>query len=130
MKHRLMDLLACPVEKGWPLKMEIIEEETDERELELPIVNDETQVVCRYYCNYKNYVLVNVNEKGEEVPKPLDEIKKHVTLEDCKKCFKIEIKKGMLYCPKDSTHTYKIKDGIPIMLTPDQIKEIYGGKLD
>ncbi|MHA1303670.1 MAG: Trm112 family protein, partial [Candidatus Heimdallarchaeaceae archaeon] len=39
MKHRLMDLLACPVEKGWPLKLEILKESKEKEELDIPLVN-------------------------------------------------------------------------------------------
>ncbi|MHA1116286.1 MAG: Trm112 family protein [Candidatus Heimdallarchaeaceae archaeon] len=129
MKHRLLDLLACPVEKGWPLKLKIQNEEPEEEELDIPVVCDETQVVCKYYCNFKNYLLV-VDSGSEERFKPIDEIKKHVTVEDCKNCFQVDITQGLLYCPVDEEHVYKIKDGIPIMLTKEQIDEIYGGKIE
>jgi len=124
-----MDLLACPVEKGWPLKLEILKESKEKEELDIPLVNNETQVVCRYYCNYKKYKLVEIKGKKEQL-KSLEEIKKHVTVEDCKNCFQVEVEEGNLYCPEDSKHVYKIKEGIPIMLTPEQIQEIYGGKVD
>jgi len=127
MKHRLMDLLACPLDKKWPLKLEIIEEEKESEEIPLPEENPQTKVICNYYCNFKNVLLVEISKDGSEEIKTSDEIAKTVTLNDCKNCFQIEIEKGTLYCPdSDESHSYNIKEGIPIMLTPEQIEEIYG----
>ncbi len=127
MKHRLMDLLACPLDKKWPLKLEIIEEKKEIEEILLPVENPQTKVICNYYCNFKNALLVKISKDGSEEIKASDEIAKSVTLDDCKECFQIEIQKGTLHCPNsEKSHSYNIKEGIPIMLTPEQIKEIYG----
>ena len=127
MKHRLMDLLACPLDKKWPLKLEIIEEEKETEEIPLPAENPQTKVICNYFCNFKNILLVNTKEDGSEEVKTSEEIAKTVSLSDCKECFQIEIQKGILHCPDENkSHSYNIKEGIPIMLTPEQIKEIYG----
>ncbi len=128
MKHRLMDLLACPIDKSWPLKLEINEEEMISEEIQLPMKNEQTEVICNFYCNYKQFQLVEINDSGEETVKLGDDIKKNVTMEDCKKCFQIEIISGKLYCPEDENHQYDIKESIPIMLTEQQLKEIYGRK--
>ncbi|MCG3215150.1 MAG: hypothetical protein KAS63_00385 [Candidatus Heimdallarchaeota archaeon] len=129
MKHRLMDLLACPVDKEWPLKLEIIEVERESEEVPLPLENTLTKVICNYYCNYKQFTLVNIGEDGSEELKSADEIDKVVNLNDCKDCFQIEIKSGKLQCiNKEETHLYNIKDSIPIMLTPEQIEKIYGNR--
>jgi uncharacterized protein YbaR (Trm112 family) len=128
MKHRLMDLLACPLDKSWPLKLEIIEEETEEQEISLPIENKFTDVICNFYCNFKKFNLVNTQEDGSEEIKSKEEIAQHVTLNDCKSCFQIEIQSGKLYCSAKEEHIYEIKEGIPIMLSQDQIEELYGKK--
>lgn len=128
MKHRLMDLLACPLDKGWPLKLEIKEETIEDEIVSLPAENQKTKVICNFYCNYKQFMLISINGDEIEKVKPLTLIKKHVTLKDCEECFQIEIVSGTLNCPTDENHKYRIKEGIPIMLSPEQIKEIYGKK--
>ncbi len=125
MKQRLMDILACPIDKAWPLKL-TIKEESLENDIQIPEKNNETKVICRYYCNYKNYFLV---EKDHETAKSFEEIKKNVTVEDCRKCFSHEIIAGEIICPNNKNeHRYEIKESIPIMLSPSQKKEIYGKK--
>ncbi|MFW9852727.1 MAG: Trm112 family protein [Candidatus Thorarchaeota archaeon] len=128
MKYRLMDLLACPVDKAWPLKLEIEEKEEESEKIPIPIENSLTNVVCSYYCDYKKYYLVNIKEDSTEEVKEIDEIEKNVSKRDCEKCFQIEITKGKLYCSENDEHVYDIKEGIPVMLTPNQIKELYGDK--
>lgn len=128
MKYRLMDLLACPLDKDWPLKLEIIEQEKEIEPISPPNVNSKTGVVCNFYCYFKKFYLVSVNDEGVEVEKSLDSISKNVTVEDCKECFQIEIQKGRLACSKENNHVYEIKEGIPVMLTSEQLEEIYGKK--
>ena len=129
MKHRLLDLLACPLDKSWPLELEIIKEEKEQQEIPLPIANKSTNVICNFYCNFKKFVLVTILKDGSEEIKSIEEITKHVTLEDCKDCFQIEILIGNLYCSeKKEEHIYEIKEGIPIMLSQEQIEELYGKK--
>ena len=128
MKHRLMDLLACPVDKFWPLKLEIEEDSEEEEDLSLPVENSQTGVICNFYCNFKQFYLVEINKDGEELVKSKNSIGKQVTLDDCQECFKIEIQKGQILCSEDNTHIYDIKEGIPVMLTQQQIEEIYGKK--
>ena len=120
-----MDLLACPLEKAWPLELEILEEEIESETIPIPKENQQTGVICNYYCNYKHYYLVATDGEVETV-KSIQEIKENVTLDDCKECFQIEIVKGKLTCNQEAKHTYDVEDGIPIMLTPEQIREIYG----
>ena len=129
MKHRLMDLLACPIDKSWPLELEIIEEERNQEDIPIPIANKNTNVICGFYCNFKKFVLVELSEDGDEITKSKEDIGKQVTLEDCKNCFQIEIQSGKLYCSEAKyKHVYEIKEGIPIMLSQDQIEELYGRK--
>jgi uncharacterized protein YbaR (Trm112 family) len=123
-----MDLLACPVDKSWPLKLETTEEETISEEIPLPMPNEQTQVICNYYCNFKQFQLVETSDNGDEEVISIEEIKKNVTLKDCKKCFQIEIISGKIFCSADEDHQYDIKESIPVMLTEQQLKEIYGRK--
>lgn len=128
MKYRLMDLLACPLDKDWPLKLEIIEKEKEAENISIPNVNTKTKVVCNFYCAYKEFFLVEIQDDNTEIEKSVDLISETVTVADCKECFQIEIQKGSLFCSKNSSHKYEIKEGIPVMLTSEQIKEIYGKK--
>lgn len=122
-----MDLLACPLDKSWPLKLEIIEQEIEEN-VNIPNVNSKTNVVCNFYCDFKKFFLVDIDENGEERVKQQEIISKHVTVDDCSKCFQTEILKGRILCSENESHIYEIKEGIPIMLTSEQIEEIYGKK--
>lgn len=126
MKHRLMDLLACPIDKSWPLELEIEEEVEETESISLPLKNPKTGVICGFYCNYKKYMLVKTDNQGEEITKSQEEIGKTVTLDDCKKCFQIEIQSGKIQCISDENHKYAIKEGIPVMLSQEKIEEIYG----
>lgn len=128
MKYRLMDLLACPLDKDWPLKLEIIEKEMEAESISIPNVNTKTEVVCNFYCAYKEFFLVDVQDDNTETEKSVELISKTVKVADCKECFQIEIQKGSLLCSKNSSHIYEIKEGIPVMLTSEQIEEIYGKK--
>ena len=123
-----MDLLACPLDKDWPLKLEITEQDTEVEPISLPGVNTKTGVVCNFYCYFKKFYLIDVNDDGVEVEKSLEIISKSITVENCKECFQIEIQKGRLLCSKDNDHIYEIKEGIPVMLTSEQLEEIYGKK--
>ncbi|MHA1218435.1 MAG: Trm112 family protein [Candidatus Heimdallarchaeaceae archaeon] len=128
MKHRLMDLLACPIDKSWPLKLEIAEEVRTLEKISIPLQNEQTEVVCNYYCNFLQFQLIEISDNGEERIKEIDEIKKHVSLKECQECFKIEIQSGKLYCSHDENHQFDIKESIPVMLTEQQLKKIYGRK--
>jgi len=125
-KYRLLDLLACPEDKSWPLELEITEKEIESEELSLPHPNEKTEVICQYYCSFKKYFLVKNPNTDAETSKPIEEIRRNITIEDCKRCFKIEIISGKLYCNKSKEHEYEIKEGIPIMLSKEQKKELYG----
>ncbi len=127
MKHRLMDLLACPIDKSWPVKLKIEKETCEEKENLIPKANESTGVVCRYYCNFKNFFLVINDENEEEKAKEKKVIADTVTIEDCKKCFQIEIIEGTITCVKNpDEHYFEIKESIPVMLTTKQKEEIFG----
>ncbi|MCE7741637.1 MAG: hypothetical protein GOP50_04200 [Candidatus Heimdallarchaeota archaeon] len=126
MKHRLMDLLACPIDKSWPLKLEITQEVKEDEIISLPLENPDTGVICGFFCNFKQFMLVTVDGKGEEAAKSITQIKEYVNLDDCKQCFQIDILNGKIFCSEDKNHEYAIKEGIPVMLSKEKIEEIYG----
>lgn len=98
MKYRLLDILACPMCKNFPLELIVIDEVEKERkpQSKLPL--------CELYCGYKKSYIKDLNGNTP-----------------CEECFKREIVKGVLYCEKCG-RWYPIIDGIPHML-PDYIRE-------
>jgi len=99
MKYRLMDLLACPIDKNFPLKLIVLQEE--ERSIEFKHEN----VVCELYCGLKAaYVKDTI-----------------LSAEVCNRCMKMEILNGVLICSK-CNRWYPIVDEIPQLL-PDELRE-------
>ncbi len=99
MKYRLMDLLACPYCKLFPLKLIIFEKKYyGEREIDIKKIP-----FCEKYCSFYN--------KDVEVLsiKP-----------DCKECIKYEIISAMLICEK-CNRWYPVIEEIPILL-PDELR--------
>jgi len=98
MKYRLLDLLACPICKNFPLKLYVFN---------IGKVNRENKVsnkpLCELYCGYKGKYI-----------KDLDDI-------PCDECITKEIESGLLYCSKCS-RWYPIEDDIPRML-PDNLRD-------
>ena len=99
MKYRLLDLLACPICKHFPLVYYVFSEREVERS-----IGDQKKPLCELYCAYKK---VNVKEAKEELP--------------CEECFRKEIVDGLLYCPQ-CKRWYPIIDEIPRML-PDKLRK-------
>ena len=98
MKYRLLDILACPICKHFPLEHYVIEENIyGDRVLE------EEKPLCELYCGY--------------LSKEVKEIKEF----PCEECFKKEVKTGALYCP-NCGRWYPIIDEIPQML-PDELRD-------
>ncbi len=98
MKFRLMDLLACPICKKFPLELYVFETRKVERS------TDEKKPLCELYCAYnKSYI------KDLQQPPPCDE------------CYKEEIVEGLLFCPS-CKRWYPIIDEIPRML-PDNLRK-------
>lgn len=95
MKYRLLDLLACPICKNFPLELIVFEE------LESPAKFKWS--VCELYCGF-------LKRKVDEV----EEFK-------CEECFKKEVKEGLLICEK-CLRWYPIIDEIPHML-PDELRD-------
>ncbi|EZQ03825.1 MULTISPECIES: Trm112 family protein [Acidianus] len=96
MKYRLMDILACPICKDFPLDLIVF----SEREVNRTI--DQKKPFCELYCAYKKTDVKNV-------PNP-----------PCEECIRKEIVEGVLYCKKCG-RWYPISDEIPRML-PDKLR--------
>lgn len=100
MKLRLLDILACPMCKNFPLELTIIEEIEDESRT----INE---VPCELFCgNHKAFISTLKREK---------------LVEECKKCIKRIVVSGVLYCNKCG-RWYPIIDEIPRMM-PDNLRE-------
>ncbi|MCD6369362.1 MAG: Trm112 family protein [Thermoproteales archaeon] len=99
MKYRLLDLLACPYCKKFPLQLYVFEEKIyRERKLEWK------KPSCELYCGFKKEYIDNLKETPP-----------------CEECIKNEIVYGILYCEKCS-RWYPIREEIPIML-PDEYRK-------
>ncbi|MGZ5511096.1 MAG: Trm112 family protein [Nitrososphaeraceae archaeon] len=104
MKKHMLDILACPIDKNYPL--ELIELNVKDLEKEFlkennhPINNEEEQ---------KNSIKKNNRDKVNQENEIMDN-KKVIVIID-----------GILYCKKCSRF-YPIIDEIPIML-PDELRE-------
>jgi len=94
MKYRLMDLLACPICKEFPLQLKVFVE----RDVDRP----PAQVNCELYCGY--------------VQKQLSELEER----PCQACGKKEISDGILLCQR-CARWYPIMEDIPRML-PDDLR--------
>lgn len=111
LKLRLLDILACPIDKTWPLRVHIFEER-EIAEPKIPQVDETTKVVCRYYCGKNDIILTNESENTLTVTAQASKI----TYEkDCKECFSKEIVSGIIKCSKCETY-YPVIDEIPMML--------------
>jgi len=95
MKYKLMDLLACPICKHFPLELYVSKKKAKNRARVFP--------KCEDYCGYEK--------------KPVREVKSY----KCGVCSKIEIIEGMLSCPS-CKRLYLIEEEIPIML-PDELRK-------
>jgi len=90
LKYRLMDLLACPECKEFPLKLHVFET-SDYPSRKFKISR------CELYCAYQDK---NIDEKLET---------------PCDECIKYEVEGGLLVCPK-CRNWFPIYNGIPMML--------------
>jgi len=100
MKYRLMDIIACPYDKHFPLKLTIFTiNKYEKRDVKL-----RRKPACEIICQYKGKKV----DELEEIPQ-------------CEECFKYEIEYGVLYCEK-CMRWYPIIDEIPILL-PDEYRK-------
>ncbi len=98
MKYRLLDLLACPIDKTFPLKFKIIKEEKGQE-----VQRD--KIGCELYCSFKDTMLNNP---------PADWVNY------CRTCLGIIIKEAVLICPSCG-RWYPVIETIPRML-PDELR--------
>ena len=112
LKLRLLDILVCPEDKHWPLKIHIFKEKKFEKPKK-PMKDSFTDVVCKYFCGKKNILITKNNEKNE-LTLTIDSKNISYT-NDCHECFSIEVEAGLIECEKCKTY-YPIIDEIPMML--------------
>jgi len=101
MKYRLLDLLACPICKHWPLKYYVFTEtkyEYKDLKVKTPF--------CKDYCGLNIKFLQEID----------------ITKLDCAECIKKEIVDGIIICD-NCRRWYPIIEEIPIMLPDDLRKE-------
>ena len=101
MKYRLLDLLACPIDKAFPLKLIVFSEKTYERTVKI----ERDEPLCEEYCG-----LNRCSVKG----KTASEL-------GCEKCVKLEVVEGLLIC-SSCGRWYPIEDEIPSLL-PDELRD-------
>lgn len=94
MKYRLVDLLACPMCKNFPLKLTVFRHESryDPKEVRK----------CELYCAFHVGMVSELPETN------------------CLECYRFEIIDGVLQCER-CMRWYPIIDEIPIML-PDELR--------
>lgn len=92
MRYPLLNLLACPMCKNFPLKLYVIEKKTEERSYSV------SKPFCDYYCGRSEKLLTAVD---------LNSI-------DCSSCVREDILYGVLVCVNCS-RWYPIVNGIPFM---------------
>lgn len=97
MKYRLLDLLACPICKDFPLKLFLFSERS------LGEVKPPPHV-CELYCGLEGEMLSEIEERP-----------------DCDECYAREIEEGLLLCTQ-CNRWYPIIEDIPHML-PDSLRE-------
>ncbi len=98
MKYKLVDILACPECKNYPLELHVKEISKIANKSE-----SGTKPECELFCSYLN----------KEI--------KSLTNAPCAECNTIEIKGGYFICNK-CNRWYPIVDGIPELL-PDYMRE-------
>jgi uncharacterized protein YbaR (Trm112 family) len=99
MKYRLMDLLACPICKKFPVVLYefYIERHPGER-------GRKAYPLCEVYCGYKKIYVRDLKSPP------------------CEECTELEIESGILYCEKCG-RWYPIEEEIPHML-PDDLRDV------
>lgn len=104
MKKHMLDILACPIDKNYPLEL-----------IELNVKDLEKE-----FLKENNYLINNEEEQKNNIKKNnRDKVNQENEIKDNEKV--IVIIDGILYCKKCSRF-YPIIDEIPIML-PDELRE-------
>jgi len=96
LKRRLLDLLACPSCLSFPLELTV---ENEREESGLPIMPE--RPLCERWCSFIS------SQPGDP--------------DNCIKCMKLEVMSGKLSC-KSCGAEYRIEDGVPRMLRPDDTR--------
>ena len=98
MRYALLNLLACPMCKNFPLKLYVFERKTIEKHFKVK------KPFCDLYCGLKESYIkdLNVNELN------------------CDECVRIDIISGVIVCNKCG-RWYPIMEEIPILL-PDELR--------
>ncbi|NWG09202.1 MAG: Trm112 family protein [Nitrososphaerales archaeon] len=99
MKYRLMDLLACPICKSFPLQLIVFNEVNMSS-------SDSNIKSCDEYCSYYGKKMVDLKNEGASP--------------DCKSCLQIQIVNGIITC-QNCDRWYPIIEEIPHML-PDELR--------
>ncbi|MEM1983413.1 MAG: Trm112 family protein [Sulfolobales archaeon] len=97
MKYSLINIIACPMCKNFPLKLIVFSEKTYQR---TPMVE---KPFCDLFCGLKGHYVKDVKETP------------------CDECLKVEVVEGILVCEK-CLRWYPIIDEIPRML-PDDLRK-------
>lgn len=104
MKHRLIDLLACPRCGQKRPRLTCEAEETEKREFKIKF----SAAACKEWCAFKQKKV----QMGRRYP--------------CRECFSAEIIRGTLTCPR-CKESFPILRGIPRMLTGELREEAKTG---
>ena len=99
MRYALLNLLACPMCKHFPLELHAFEVRKESRNFEVK------KPFCDYYCGYLGKYVRDLSTESSP----------------CNECLNLEIKAGVLICPKCG-RWYPIVDGIPLMY-PDKMRQ-------
>src|SRR5271157_6564901 len=101
MRYRLMDILACPICKAFPLDLLVFDAAKGEEKRR-------DKVGCELYCVYNGGTI--------------DKMDKARLLKDCEICFSYDLKEALLTCKKCG-RWYPVMVSIPHMLPDDLRKE-------
>lgn len=99
LKYRLMDILACPICKNFPLQLYVFHENKYAYNMGF-----NKKILCEEYCGLNAKFIKDLNAQSV----------------DCKSCLEREVDEGLLFCNKCG-RWYPIIEEIPHML-PDDLR--------